>query len=272
MSNELAVKKMANLRTFMQKLQPSIQAALPRHMTAERMVKIVQVAASRQPELLECGLDSLGAAVVTASQLGLEPVGPLGQAYIVAYWNSKTKKRDAQLIVGYKGLIELATRSGKITKIEAVVVYSNEEFKVVRGLHPDISHEQIIDGDAGEFRAVYAVATYTDGEKQFEVMNKFDIEKIRNRSRAGQSGPWVTDYEEMAKKTVIKRLCKLLPMSVELANAVEIDNARESGEPIQYIDMDVAETIEAAAIEVAPEEAPEPPKDKGDLIAEKLGA
>lgn len=265
-NNQIAVQKMASLKDYLGRVQPSIAAVLPKHMTAEKMIKIIQVAASRNHKLLDCSLQSIATSVVTASQLGLEPNSPLGHAYLVPY------KSDAQLIIGYKGLVDLARRSGNISKIEAVVVHEGDTFKYTRGLHPDIIHEPSMAlSDKPVMRAVYAIATYSTGEVQFEVMSRGEVDAIRNRSKSKDNGPWVTDYEEMAKKTVVKRLCKMLPMSVELANAVDLDNAQESGTaPIQIIPDAVIDTIEAEA--AGEEVIIEPQKDKGDEMMERMSA
>lgn len=271
-NNQLATSNgdMATLKNYMKRLQPSIAAVLPKHMTAERMIKIVQVAASTNNALLKCSLSSIASCVVTSSQMGLEPNTPLHHAYIIPYGTTAT------LIIGYQGLIELARRSGNISKIEAVAVHEGDVFKYTRGLHPDIIHEPNMELPPKPYlKAVYAVATLTDGSQQFEVMSRAEAEAIRGRSKAGKNGPWVTDYEEMAKKTVVRRLCKMLPMSIELANAVSVDNAAESGEPIQIINPDVQNTIDTTAetigegTEVEATEA-SAPQSKSDALADQL--
>jgi recombination protein RecT len=132
------------------------------------------------------------------------------------------------LIIGYRGLIDLARRSGQISRIEAHPAYEKDRFKIQFGLNPILEHEPDLSGDPGPMILVYAVAELRDGTKQVEVMTKKQVDGIRARSKAGKSGPWVTDYDEMAKKTVVRRLCKYLPLSVELVTAFERDDELET--------------------------------------------
>lgn len=260
-------KRMGELNAYLSKMLPTINAVLPKHMTGERLVRIVAAAASRQPELLECTPISIIQAVVVASQMGLEPVGPLGQAYLVPYKNSKNGKKEAQLIPGYRGMIELARRSGNIVNIEAHVVHDKDEFAFCFGLDPKLEHKPYMgEGDAGKTVAVYAIARFRDGGYQTDVMTISEIKAIQDRSKASGFGPWKTDFDEMARKTVVKRLCKYLPLSVELANAVAADNAAEVG--LNQLDALDVELPDGMTIDTEVE----PAKTKSEAIAEKLAA
>lgn len=264
-------ERMQTLTAYLNKSMPAIRAVLPKHMTAERMMKIVAASASRQPELLECTPLSIAQAVVMASQLGLEPVGALGHAYLVPYKNRKNNyQKEIQLIIGYRGMIDLARRSGHIASIEAHVIYERDTFDVRFGLESKLEHKPYLGREhPGDVVAVYAIATFKGGEKQPEVMPIQEIERIRSRSQAANNGPWVTDFEEMARKTVVKRLCKYLPLSVEMANAIAVDNAAESGESqIEAIDIDLPE--ELRPIDVEANAVPE--MSKAEEIAKDLGA
>ncbi len=164
----------------------------------------------------------------------------------------KTGKHEVQFIIGYKGMIDLARRSGNIESIYAHVVYSNDTFEYEYGLHPKLVHKPAMT-DRGEFIGAYAVAHFKDGGYQFEFMPKEEIEKRRKRSRAANAGPWVTDYEEMAKKTVIRHMWKYLPISIEIQQAVMQDETvrrdiTEEPERADYIDMEI-EAIEGEVIE-----------------------
>lgn len=139
------------------------------------------------------------------------------------------ERMECQMIPGYRGLIDLARRSGAVQSISAEIVYERDVFKLSLGVENKIDHAPCLDGDRGEFKLVYAVATFKDGGYQFIWMTKGQVEAIRERSKAKDSGPWVTDYEEMVKKTAIRRLCKMLPMSVELAAAVALSDAADTG-------------------------------------------
>jgi recombination protein RecT len=143
----------------------------------------------------------------------------------------------------------LARRSGQISTIYASVVHEKDEYKVEKGLEPKITHVPHEGADHGKVRAAYAVCRLRDGGVQMESMWVHEIEAVRKRSRAGESGPWVTDYEEMAKKTVLRRLCKLLPASIELQTAVTLDEQVEAGIP-QDIDVMTGVTDPSAGKDV----------------------
>lgn len=227
MANDIAVK-MKEISGWLETpgIQASITKACAKHLTGERLTRIVMSAISRNHGLLECTKDSLYSAVLCCGQLGLEP-SLLGEAYLVPYNNSKMNRKEVQFQVGYKGLLALARRSGDISTITAEVVHAKDKFDYQLGDEPMIYHKPSLEDDAGEPIFVYAIANLKDGGIQRVVMTKGAIEKIRTRSKAGSSGPWVTDWEEMAKKTAIKRLCKLLPMSIELADAISKDTEAE---------------------------------------------
>jgi recombination protein RecT len=217
------VQRAASVRDMLVARKDEIARALPRHLHADRMLRVALTSIQRTPKLLECSPASLYGAILTAAQLGLEPDGVLGMAYLVPF------KNQCQLIVGYKGLVDLARRSGQLSTIYAKGVHAGDAFEYAFGLDPRLEH---IPGETGgELTHAYAVAVMRDGGKQFDVMTRADVESIRSRSRAGNEGPWVTDYEQMAQKTVLRRLCKLLPCSVELARAVALDERAEIGLP-----------------------------------------
>ena len=236
-----AKDKIVTLSQALGAKQKYLAQVLPKHLTAERVIKVAITAASRTPSLLQCTPQSFVMAVIQASQLGLEAGSPLGEAYLVPY------KTECTLIVGYRGLIALARRSGEIESIEAHVVHARDHFVLEFGLESRIEHRPwmptppreaskeawdawIADADPGPMVAVYAVAKLRGGQKQAEVMTRAQVDAIRARSRASSSGPWVTDYEEMSKKTVVRRLAKYLPMSIEMAGALDHEDRTERGE------------------------------------------
>lgn len=211
-------------------------AVLPKHMSADRFVRSAMIAVSREPKLLNCNPATMYHALQQAAVLGLEVSGTLGSAYLIPY------KDTVQLIPGYRGLIALARQSGEVTSIDAYVVHEADKCHVRLGTDPGIDHEPKLDGQPGNLRLVYAVAKLVGGGTQFVVMTKAEVDAIRARSKASGSGPWVTDYEEMAKKTAIRRLMKYLPLSVEkLARALELDDAVDTGKPAP------PETLDATA-------------------------
>ncbi|MCC7421809.1 MAG: recombination protein RecT [Planctomycetaceae bacterium] len=209
------------INTLLVRNKDALFAAVPKHLTADRMIRVATTELRKNPKLAECDQRSLIGCIVESSQLGLEIGGYLGHAYLVPY---KVKGYPVcQLIVGYKGMVDIARRSGEISTIQARVVHERDEFNFEFGLSPTLKHKPSTDDNPGKVKYAYAVCVLKDGGTQFEVMTVREIEGIRSRSRSKDNGPWVTDWEEMAKKTVLRRLCKLLPVSVELQRAAAID-------------------------------------------------
>ncbi len=222
--------------------QKQIQSVLPAHVKPERMLRLALSAISKTPTLADCTMESLLGALLACSQLGLEPNTPLGHAYLVPFWDGKNKQRDVQLIPGYRGLIDLARRSGQIISISAHAVYEGDDFDFAYGLDERLTHKPARTG-RGEIIAAYAVAKLQGGGHQFEVMYIDDINKIREKSQGAwfadrnsgerkpkPSSPWWSHYEAMARKTVIRRLVKFLPVSIEMAKIVELDEQADRGE------------------------------------------
>ncbi len=204
----------------------AIISRLPQHMASQgyRIIKTVVTAAMKNPAILKCSKDSILLSVFQSLDLGLEIGNALGEAYLVPYGST------CQMIPGYRGLVSLARRSGKIRAIEARIVREGDEFDFTLGTSPSLTHKPVFSETPAEMRAVYAIAFFNDGSTQFEPMVKAEVDAIRKRSRANGSGPWVTDYDEMAKKTAVRRLSKYLPLSPELARAMEIQAMAESGD------------------------------------------
>lgn len=212
------------------RIKSQIALALPKHMTVERLARIALTEVRRNPALGRCDQASFLGAVMQCAALGLEPGGALGHAYMLPFENRKKGITEVQFLIGYRGMIDLARRSGQIVSLEARAVYSADKFTVKLGLAPALEHEPAWEvEDRGPLRFVYAVAKLVGGGVQFEVMSRVEIERTRSQSKAGTSGPWVSHYEEMAKKTVIRRLFKYLPVSIEIQRAVGLDEQAESG-------------------------------------------
>ncbi|MGP4061478.1 recombination protein RecT [Halobacillus sp. H74] len=253
------------IQAYLKKMGPEFERALPKHMDADRLGRIAMTTIRQNPKLLECSIPSLMGAVMQAAQLGLEP-GLIGHCYLVPFYNGKMKETDVQFIIGYKGMIDLARRSGHIESIYAHTVHENDEFEYELGLHPKLIHKPST-GERGDMNFVYSVAHFKDGGYQFEVFSRNDVDKVKERSKAGKFGPWQTDYEEMAKKTVIRRMFKYLPISVEVQNQATHDetvrkDVTEDAESIydqEYIDIPTNE-------EQPPQEEE---KDRSDVSAEK---
>lgn len=228
-----------------------IGRALPKHMDADRMTRIALTVLRQTPKLMQCKPESLLGALMTASQLGLEP-GPLGEAYLVPFGTEVT------FIPGYRGLIKLAWQSGQLKNIDAHVVHEGDAFDYEYGLEPHLKHKPTLE-TPGRATHIYAVATLLNGGSAFVVMSVADVEKIRKRSKAANSGPWVSDWDAMAKKTAIKQLIRFLPLSAELRtlnDAARLDGTTRTDVTEQvdevhpdYIDAEPVDITDAAVEE-----------------------
>ena len=214
---------MSDLRTLIQSkgAQQQIAAALPKHMTSDRFTRSVLTAMNKTPKLAECTQASFLNAMMTCSELGLEPNAR--HAHLIPYGTQCT------LIVDYKGLVELAYRSERVLSISAACVYEGDKFEFDGRFRNHIPHAYLPgNGGSSEGRGL-CVGAYVNielkgGVTHQEHMSFSDIERIRNRSKAGSSGPWETDWEEMAKKTVFRRASKWIPLSSELQEAMLRDD------------------------------------------------
>jgi len=232
MSESLALReKVQTIEDLLNKpkVKQQIARVIPKHLSPDRLLRVAMTSIIRTPKLLECTPQSLLGCIMTCAQLGLEPDQFLGQAYLVPFWNSKKECYEAQLIPGYRGYIALARRSGELATVSAHVVYEKDFFELEYGVEDKLTHKPAI-GDRGEPIGAYAIFKFKDGSYCFTFMTKDDIEKIRARSKSPDNGPWVTDWGEMAKKTVIKRLAKLAPMSVEFVKASALEDMVMAGE------------------------------------------
>ncbi|MGY0793204.1 recombinase RecT [Azospirillum argentinense] len=227
----------STVAAFFELNKDAIKAVLPQHMTPDRMLKIALRAMRTTPKLMNCTLDSLFGAVITCAQLGLEPNTPQGHIYLIPFENRRKNVTEVQVVIGYKGLLDLARRSGEIETIAARVAYKGDDFSIEYGTTDSIIHKPKMEGDVGKPLGVYAVAKLKGGGYQFEWMSVAQVNEIRDGSQGyktakhfnSDKNPWITNWEEMARKTVIRRLCKYLPMSIELATAAALDGRAEKG-------------------------------------------
>lgn len=213
--------------------------ALPKHLTAERFSRVAITALTRTPKLQDCTPASLMKCLLDLSAMGLEPDGR--RAHLIPYGT------EATLIIDYKGLIELIRRSGDVVSIRAETVCERDDFSWSNG---EVTHSVNWREDRGEIQAVYAVAVMKSGEKQTAVMTTKEVEAIRSRSRSGNNGPWKTDWAEMAKKTAVRRLSKMLPISSEIMRHVERDDD-------QFTMRNVTPSVPSFALPKAIETTPE---------------
>ena len=234
MQNQLIAKQdtFMVVRDLLEKSKNEIAKALPKSITSERVARIALTTLRKNPGLLECDPNSFLGAVMQASQLGFEIDDNLGYVYLVPFFNKKTGKKEVQLLVGYRGLIELARRSGKLRSVSARLVYENEPFSIEYGLMETLRHTPLPPSKRGEkVKGVYAVASMSDNTKVFDFLWSEEIEEVKKSSKAGDSktSPWATHEEEMMKKTVIRRMMKYLSLSPEITKATVIDEYGESG-------------------------------------------
>ena len=247
-----------------------IAAVMPKHMSEDRMFQLAMSAYNSTPQLAECSTVSVLSCIMKCAALGMEPsaVDGLGRAYILPFRNGKTHRMEATFILGYKGMIDLARRSGQLRSIHAQAVYEGDTFDYWEdesGQHFKFRPDRQADHSPDRLTDVYMTATLKDGGFIFEHMTKAEVDAIRKRSKSANSGPWVTDYEAMALKTVIRRAARYLPMSTEAQQAVAADEQTPDYSSV------LSPVVPTAKQELAgePEEAPagvDP--ETGEIMAE----
>ena len=237
-------------------IRQQMEMALPKHMSPDRLLRVAMTNLRQTPALANCTPQSFIGALFQAAQLGLEPSNGLGHAWLIPYAG------QVQFQLGYKGLLELARRSGQVQSIYAYPVYAADQFDYELGLDLKLVHKPAIGSEPHDedIRHFYAVAKLKGGGAEVEVMSREQVDAIRDRSKAGKSGPWKTDYAEMGRKTVLKRLCKRLPLSVEVQQAIAQDETvKTSLERDMTLVPDTAETSDVFAGQVEDAEYTEEP-------------
>lgn len=206
-----------------------IQQACAKSVTGEKLARMMLTEMIRNPKLAECSQASVLGFLLRCAQLGLE-VGPLDHVYPIPFNNKKAGGRlEVQMIVGYKGLVKLCWNSGLISTFSAQDVRENDQFRYQYGTDASVLHVPALENRSLKAKWYYAMAKLKDGGFQFEVMTYEELMKHKNKfSKAASDGPWVNNESEMCKKTVLRRLCKLLPMSTELATAVSLDERADA--------------------------------------------
>lgn len=237
------------VRTQLTAMTPQFKAALPAHVNPERFVRVVMTALQMTPALLNADRRTLFASAMRASQMGLLPDGREGA--IVMF------KDQAQFMPMVAGVMKLVRNSGEISTWSVQSVYENDAFDYELGDDERIKHKPALTG-RGKIIGAYSIVTMKDGEKSREFMSVEDIEAIRKRSRSGSSGPWVTDFSEMAKKTVVRRHSKRLPMSTDLDEAMREDDAMfmPADKPAPAAEAAPAKPARASRLNRVAEQAP----------------
>jgi recombination protein RecT len=251
----------AALTQLLEQNKGAVGASLPSGYSADRFVRLLLTAANTNPDLFTCDQRSFLAAGVAAAQLGLEPNDARGLAYLLPF-KDKRRGKIVQLIIGYKGMLDLARRSGMVSSINAFAVFDGDRFEYSLGLDPSLHH---VPGDHDEDPAklthVYAVAK-VNGDAQFVVMTRRQVLKVMASSQSAKSdySPWNTHFTEMALKTALRRLCKWLPQTVEAARVVDAEERGldlgsmfMGGEDVGHIDHDPDDAVEVNGQPVNPE-------------------
>lgn len=244
----IAKKQPQTIKDYINAMSGEIAKALPQVMTPERFTRIALSAVSNTPKLGNCTPQSFLGAMMNAAQLGLEPNTPLGQAYLIPFENRKKGITECQFQIGYKGLIDLAYRSGEVKMIDAQTVYENDEFEYELGIDPVLKHKP---ARTNRGNPIYFYATFklTNGGQGFQVMSIEDVqEHAKKYSKTYNNGPWQTNFEEMAKKTVLKKLLKYAPLKTEFVKQVTSDETIKTSisdhmedVPNEYMDVEYEE-------------------------------
>ena len=244
--------KPAGISDLIRIMLPEIRKALPSVMTPERFTRIALSAVKNTPKLAECTPISFLSALMNAAQLGLEPNTPLGQTYLIPYKNHG--QLECQFQIGYKGLIDLAYRNERMQSIEAHTIYDNDEFRYELGLFPVLKHIPAW-SDRGEMKGFYAIFRLDNGGYHFEVMSRGDIDAyaaVYSKAFTSDFSPWKTNYEQMALKTVLKRLLKTAPVKSEFRKAISMDESikTELSVDMSEVQNEEVEVIAATASSV----------------------
>ena len=241
-TNAVAARPLADMKPkeqiayLLNQKKGELAKMIPKTLSIDRLLKVAQIAATTTPALAKCDVPSLIGAIGQCAQMGLEPNTVLGHAYLVPF-NTKRKGADGQerwvnsvqVIIGYKGLIDLARRSGQIVSIAAHEVCEHDKFELVYGIDEKLNHTPAL-GERGDLIGFYAVAKLKDGGHCCEFMSVHQVNEIMVGTQSkGKYGPWKEHFVEMGRKTVIRRLAKYLPLSVEFQTAVALDNMATGG-------------------------------------------
>ncbi|OBC14091.1 recombinase RecT [Mycobacterium sp. 852013-50091_SCH5140682] len=223
-----------DLRQQLVKMQEQFQRAMPKGVEAVQLIRDVMTCMQQTPKLAQCDIPSVLGAAMTCAQLGLRPgVGALGQAWILPFYDNKTRGQRAQLIIGYKGYVELGHRSDRIASLHSRIVYANDLFEVEYGAAEDKwLHKPCLDGERGDTKLFYAVGRLANGGYSLtDPMTVADMERHRDkfamaRNREGQIvGPWRDHFDAMGQKTMLLRLMALMPKSTEMQRAMDNDGS-----------------------------------------------
>lgn len=266
-AGQTQAQKAQKLAAYLEKCRKTMAQVLPKTMTPDRLIKLAITAYNSNPMLAQCDNASIALSLMHAAELGLEPNTALGHCYLIPRKNGKTGRMLCTFLVGYRGMIELSRRSGEVETIEAQVVREGDGFEVEYGCEKHLRHRPSYGVAGGKMLAVYAIAKMKGGGYQFEVMSKDEVDAIMARANGStnrRTSPWDTDYIEMARKTVVRRLFKYLPVSTEAQRGISAALAVEdegAGEDV----IDAMELDKLGGGEDVPAALPEPAAERGIL-------
>jgi recombination protein RecT len=240
------------------RMEKFLEGAVPSEMCAKRLIRLFFVELSKNTDLNKCTTDSICGAIMSCAQLGLEP-GIAGMLYLIPRGGKMT------IQLGYRGMIELCHRSGKVSTIKSYSVFENDQFSVDQGSEDKIIHKRGM-GNRGRMIGVYAIVTMKDGSQHFDVMDMDELKELRVRSGSMNSPAWRTDYQQMAQKTVIKRVLKYAPTSTTLSSAISLDEANnydgqdlEAVGRVALIEAGIGVDTETGEVKSQPNEPQESP-------------
>jgi recombination protein RecT len=235
--------KLNSVRALLAKMKGQFEMALPKHMSADRLMRVALTACQTNPKLLDCTPTSFAGAMMRAAQVGLEPDGTLGRAYLIPRKNNRAGTLECHFQVGYKGLVELCQRSGEIASVRADVVRKGDFLVYEKGINEKLEHREGVGNWDAPITHVYAIIRTKNGGVYWDCWTAEKVEAHRRRfsKDTREDSAWETSWEEMGEKTVLTAVTKLAPKSVEVA-MVTADEARaEAGLPIDIEVVDLTE-------------------------------
>lgn len=266
-------EKPKSVKDLIEIRMPEIQKVLPSVISPQQFLRLTLNAIQSTPHLMECTMPSFYGAVMQCAQLGLKP-NVNGEAYLIPFKNNKKGGvYECQFIVGYKGLMLLARRSGEVANIDAQTVYENDEFDLSYGFDPMLVHKPYLKGDRGKPVGFYATVMLKDGGKSAHYMTVEDAQKYGKRySKAYNNSPWMTDFEAMAKKSCLRQVLKYAPMSTDVDGAIRTDEKVLKFEENKELDGGIVEIEEdePTAEDIA-EAAADIQADEDGVVIEKEG-
>lgn len=254
---EVERRALSDVHTLLESMKPEIAKTLPRHLTPDRLARIVYTEARKESRLAYCTAVSLAGAVLTCAQLGLEPGSALGEVWLVPRKN-KEGQLEATFQLGYKGMASLFWRHPAAQHLDMQTVYANDEFDYGLGLDPYLIHKPPKDGrPRGERKGYwYAVAKLTNGGFRFCVLNREEVEAHRQRSDAPNSPAWRNDFDTMAGKTCVRVMFGLMPKSMEAAKALQLEGSVRTDLSADVLDIEPPDGDVIDGV-VVPDDTPE---------------